>query len=69
MRNSLSQNVVIGPKKMVLKFHCLPALRSRLGFIKIITIDIKSVDIFFSLKIYRILWVYYRYRVPDIGKV
>lgn len=45
MRNSLSQNVVIGPKKMVLKFHCLPALRSRLGFIKIITIDIKSVDI------------------------
>lgn len=55
MRNSLSQNVVIGPKKMVLKFHCLPALRSKLGFIKIITIDIKSVDIFFSLKIYRIL--------------
>ena len=51
MRNSLSQNVVIGPKKLVLKIHCLPVLRSRLGFIKIITIDIKSVDIFFSLKI------------------
>lgn len=69
MRNSLSQNVVIGQNKLVLKFHCLLVLRSRLGFIKIISIDIKSVDIFFSLKIYRIFRVYYRYSVPDIGKV
>lgn len=44
-------------------------LRSRHGFIKNITIDIKSVDIFFSLKIYRIFRVYNRYSMPDIGKV